>query len=206
MIDRIILDLCGGTGAWSKPYRDAGYDVHVITLPGYDVKHFHFFGDVYGILAAPPCGMFSSARLTPAKPRDLRSAMEVVAACQRIIWEAQYDLEKDTGKKTRLKFWALENSNGLLKYFLGKPALQFHPYEYGNPYKKLTNVWGWFKEPKKNAVEPDKVNISKLGISALKKYHGDIPKGYKLPAVRRDKILRAITPSGFAQAFFEANP
>ena len=30
---KIILDLCGGTGSWSKPYRDAGYDVRVITLP-----------------------------------------------------------------------------------------------------------------------------------------------------------------------------
>jgi len=25
--DRIILDLCGGTGAWSLPYKEAGYDV-----------------------------------------------------------------------------------------------------------------------------------------------------------------------------------
>jgi len=24
---KIILDLCGGTGAWSKPYADAGYNV-----------------------------------------------------------------------------------------------------------------------------------------------------------------------------------
>jgi len=24
---KIILDLCGDTGAWSKPYADAGYDV-----------------------------------------------------------------------------------------------------------------------------------------------------------------------------------
>lgn len=31
---KIILDLCGGTGSWSKPYRDAGYDVRLITLPG----------------------------------------------------------------------------------------------------------------------------------------------------------------------------
>lgn len=31
--DKIILDLCGGTGSWSKPYKDAGYDVRVITLP-----------------------------------------------------------------------------------------------------------------------------------------------------------------------------
>ena len=27
--DKIILDLCGGTGAWSKPYKDAGYDVRL---------------------------------------------------------------------------------------------------------------------------------------------------------------------------------
>ena len=27
MKDRIILDLCGGTGAWSKPYADAGLSV-----------------------------------------------------------------------------------------------------------------------------------------------------------------------------------
>lgn len=26
-MSKIILDLCGGTGSWSKPYRDAGYDV-----------------------------------------------------------------------------------------------------------------------------------------------------------------------------------
>lgn len=23
--NKIILDLCGGTGSWSKPYKDAGY-------------------------------------------------------------------------------------------------------------------------------------------------------------------------------------
>jgi hypothetical protein len=31
--EKIILDLCGGTGAWSQPYKDAGYTVHNITLP-----------------------------------------------------------------------------------------------------------------------------------------------------------------------------
>lgn len=34
---KIILDLCGGTGSWSKPYKDAGYDVRNITLPEYVV-------------------------------------------------------------------------------------------------------------------------------------------------------------------------
>lgn len=35
--DKIILDLCGGTGSWSKPYKDAGYDVRLITLPLFNV-------------------------------------------------------------------------------------------------------------------------------------------------------------------------
>lgn len=34
---KIILDLCGGTGSWSAPYRENGYDVRVITLPEYDL-------------------------------------------------------------------------------------------------------------------------------------------------------------------------
>ena len=28
---KIILDLCGGSGAWSAPYKAAGYDVRLIT-------------------------------------------------------------------------------------------------------------------------------------------------------------------------------
>lgn len=31
--DKIILDLCGGTGSWSNPYKEAGYQVLVITFP-----------------------------------------------------------------------------------------------------------------------------------------------------------------------------
>ncbi|KKL28684.1 hypothetical protein LCGC14_2372690, partial [marine sediment metagenome] len=57
--DKIILDLCGGTGSWSKPYKDNGYDVRVITLPGNDVRDLttqRLLADLhpYGILIAPP--------------------------------------------------------------------------------------------------------------------------------------------------------
>lgn len=59
--DKIILDLCGGTGSWSKPYKEAGYTVKVITLPEHDILDWRADGDVvnyldnvYGILAAPP--------------------------------------------------------------------------------------------------------------------------------------------------------
>lgn len=43
--NKIILDLCGGTGAWSKPYKDAGYDVQVITLPTYDLEKTNIMFD-----------------------------------------------------------------------------------------------------------------------------------------------------------------
>lgn len=44
--NKIILDLCGGTGSWSKPYRDAGYDVKVITLPQYNVEKWREYPDL----------------------------------------------------------------------------------------------------------------------------------------------------------------
>ena len=33
---KVILDLCGGTGSWSKPYKDAGYDVLVFVASEYE--------------------------------------------------------------------------------------------------------------------------------------------------------------------------
>src|SRR3990167_5141361 len=114
--DKVILDLCGGTGSWSLPYKDAGYIVKVITLPEHDINHWHVYGDVvnyldnvYGILAAPPCTMFSFARTNAKKPRDLEEGMKCVRSCLDIIWKCM-EIKQDTTKKTLpLKFWALEN-------------------------------------------------------------------------------------------------
>src|SRR4030067_2863731 len=104
---KIILDLCGGTGSWSKPYKDAGYDVQLITLPDYDVNNRAKFPfevvealqnhQVYGILAAPPCTMFSFARTNAKTPRNLQVGMEIVRACLEIIWRAQ-EGQQDTRK------------------------------------------------------------------------------------------------------------
>lgn len=63
---RIILDLYGGTGAWSKPYREAGYIVHVITLPDWDIRDDAVLAYCislrpYGILAACDCSKLSNA-------------------------------------------------------------------------------------------------------------------------------------------------
>ena len=220
--DKIILDLCGGTGAWSKPYKEAGYDVRLITLPDYDVRDFYAYpelrrivedGKVYGILAAPPCTMFSFARTKAKKERSLSEAMEVVSKCLEIIWHSQWRPVSMTAKYTRLKFWALENpSRGLLKSFIGKPAFIFNPYEFGDMYKKETALWGNFNEPKKLIEERNGVLYSlssrtKIIEKSMVKF--DKLKTKEIHPERYGELnrteRRAITPAGFAKAFFDSN-
>jgi len=176
-----ILDLCGGTGAWSKPYRDNGYEVKIIDIKrNIDVRIFKKPDyNVYGILAAPPCTHLASsgARWWEEKGKEaLLEALSIVDACLRII------------QVTKPHFWALENPVGRLVHYLGKPKMYFHPYEYGDPYTKKTCLWGNFNKPQKNPVEPTEGS-----------------KMHKLPPGEDRSKKRSITPSGFAEAFYEAN-
>lgn len=194
---KIILDLCGGTGAWSKPYKDNGYEVVNVTLPEYDVRTYRPPDNVYGILAAPPCDQFSFARTNAKKDRDLHAGMEVVRECLRIIWYYQYQYMNTNQKVSPLKFWCLENPNGWLKFFLGHPAMKFSPYEFEENYKKNTQLWGWFNKPEKiNDKKPDSV---KFDVMKSKDIHPE----YFGKLTRKER--RAITPPGFAKSFYEAN-
>ena len=96
----------------------------------------------------------------------------------------------------RPKWWALENPQGYLKTWLGEPTLKFHPFEYGNPWTKYTWVWGNFNIPPKNPISGDHKPLvnSRTGH----------PLGKK--GLAKNFTERARTPSGFAKAFFGANP
>jgi hypothetical protein len=208
--NKIILDLCGGTGSWSKPYKDAGYDVKNITLPKYDVRLYQPPKNVYGILAAPPCTEFSFAKSNSKYPRKIQEGMEIVKACLEIIWKCQYELPTPLAKRTNLKFWCLENPFGLLRRYLGHPVFEFNPYDFGDAYRKRTQLWGFFNIPKKNPCKEYSKNyihtISPNG-KPLKKFdallNNEIHPEY-LGKLNR-QARRAITPQGFAKAFYEAN-
>ncbi|MCK5016264.1 MAG: hypothetical protein KAS32_04255 [Candidatus Peribacteraceae bacterium] len=210
-MSKIILDLCGGTGSWSKPYKEAGYDVRLVTLPDNDVLTYKPPDNVYGILAAPPCTMFSIARndTTAKEPRDLRKGMELVRACLEVIWECRY--EPIRKNENNLKFWALENPRGYLVDFLGQPYYKFHPYDFGDPYTKLTCLWGNFNIPIKNPTIPMRFGNGEgtfvkevEHFAHLKEFQ--IPEGYQAKTgYTKRTIMRSITSSGFAKAFFEAN-
>jgi hypothetical protein len=210
---RIILDLCGGTGSWSKPYADAGFEVVVVTLPDYDVNDVDMgnlwltfisntaenirvkYEDIYGILAAPPCTMFSLARTRAKTPRNFHDGMRCVESCMRVIWEVR--------KRHKLAFWALENPKAYLRQFLGKAAFCFDPWEFGDPWTKKTEIWGYFNEPRKKFTEVEQVMTNEQ--RALYSTNSR-----KLPSVSdftgsKQQSARAKTPEGFAKAFYKAN-
>ncbi len=208
--NKIILDLCGGTGAWSRPYKDAGYDVRNITLPDYDVRTYKLPENVYGILAAPPCTMFSFARTNAKLPRDLSEGMKIITACLSIIWECQYKLESDLQKYSPLKFWALENPfYGMLPWFLGKPIFIFDPYDFGHDYQKKTALWGYFKLPNKLSPSITNTQKKKAFTNSQKLPKFDMMKTKDISPEHYGEYSRqtrrAITPAAFARAFYEAN-
>jgi site-specific DNA-cytosine methylase len=232
MRHRTILDLCGGTGAWSQPYRYAGYstlivDPKAIELPNGQtyrgtVKEFneelerdrvkpHF----HGVLAAPPCTEFavSGARWWKSKPPELLAeAVKVVMQC---LWATS---------AVEPIFWALENPVGRLHKYIGRPKMTFQPWEFGDPWTKKTCLWGHFYSPTKidGARKPEGTGAKRWQRSLTnhlspKPTAAQIAKLVQTGMLPPDWIhrlgpsperatLRSITPPGFARAFFEANP
>ena len=174
---KIILDLCGGTGSWSRPYLEAGYDVRLIDLPT-DIRLLEVENiKVYGILCAPPCRCFSYAGNAMKKSiTEMVDALSVVDACLRTV------------KIYHPKFWALENPAGSLVKYLGPPVYVFHPWHFEGKSTKRTLLWGDFNPPVRKVFNRPNHTKSTGNIG------------------RSGDYRRAITPYGFAKAFFEANP
>lgn len=187
----IILDVGGGTGAWSEPYRRALYDVRVIdplTWPFETAllvrdSFAHLRGSVHGIMLAPPCTEFavSGARWWACKPPELLE--EATAVVRDMLALVEF---------FQPAWWALENPVGrIVKCVpeLGPRRYTWHPHHYGDPEVKLTCMWGSHVEPKRTPVPPP--------------YAARVHRMAPGPDRAR---LRSITPAGFARAFMEANP
>lgn len=192
---KVILSLFDFSGNWSKPYKDAGYDVYCV-----DIKHNIDvlsltpedmpFDSVYGILAAPPCTDFSGsgAQYWPVKDIDGRTDYSLSMVDKVISLVGYYNPV----------FWALENPVGRLSTLrpqLGKPWY-FNPYEFAGwlddnseRYTKKTGLWGKFNKP-------EKLPLSILGPNPIMALGGKS---------ERTKELRSMTPHGFSRAFYESN-
>ncbi len=211
--DRIILDLCGHSGEWSRPYKEAGYDVRIISLPDNDVRTYEPPESVWGVFAAPPCTEFSVANETLhrgdrdaglTKQRDVKGAFELVWHCLRII------------NKCNPAWSAIENPTGLLRDYLGKPRLSFQPWEYGDPWTKRTDIWGSFVIPPKLYTRWEDVlkipglyirpNRTKPSIAFLHKSACTLIPQLSHLNPKTDTEFRSYTPPGFAGEFYRVNP
>ena len=176
---RTILSLCDFSGNWSRPYLEAGYEVAMVDLQtGEDVRLLpHMPGSIHGILAAPPCTHFASSGARWWKEKGETALLDGLALVDACLRAiAIYSP----------KWWALENPVGRLVHYLGEPQLRFDPCDYGDPWTKKTLLWGRFSEPQQSRVDP--------------------MEGSKMHRMSSSwKNQRSETPSGFAQAFFEAN-
>ena len=200
-----MLSLFDRSGAWPRPYADAGAQVLTVdlmdALPGTDypgrrheradVMALPAFGGRWGVvLLAPPCTEFavSGARWFAAKDADGRTAAAIalVRAALNVVHEL------------RPRVWALENPTGRLARLVpevGPVRLSFDPCDYGDAWTKRTHLWGWFNTAlARTPVEP--VRVCSQG-SWLQKLGGKS---------ERTKVLRSTTPMGFARAFAMANP
>ncbi len=189
------LSLFDFTESWPDPYAKAGYDVICFDIKreknvyDLDERAIKGMGQIRGVMLAPPCTDFagSGAQYWPDKDADGRTAASVslVHHGLKIV---------DWAKPA---WWALENPVGRLPKCvpeLGQP-FYFQPHWYGDPYTKKTGLWGNFnRDLPRNDVEP--VKVCSQG-SWLMKLGGKSEK---------TKELRSVTPSGFAKAFFQANP
>lgn len=215
---KIIIDLYGGTGSWSRPYEQNGnYCVYNITLPYYNALKTRYeqnnavifcggeskpltlkLSNIYGILAAPPCTEFSPLKAYNGVKPDYKTGLATVDAALKLVRECMMIYPK------RLSFWALENPRAKLTYFLGDPPLVFDPCDYGDKWTKKTAIWGYFTPPEKHRVKPEFTDFSLVPIK--EDIFGKLPDDYTIPeGWTRAQAIRSQTPKGFARAFFRAN-
>jgi len=205
---KTLLSLYDYTGNWSRPYKEAGWNVVQVDIQhGIDIMDFNLLplleGDGYstpefGLLIAQPCDNYAvcGSKHFAKKDTDGRTAesQKLVARTKQII--------DFLDNERLLRFWALENPRTRihnLNPWLKPRTFRFDPCDFagydpvpGNSrYNKDTWIFGRCNVPLKKRIEP-------IG----KEYPGFTNLGGKS---LKTKNARSITPLGFAYAFYEAN-
>lgn len=215
-MNKTILHLCADIGSDSKVWKDNGYNV-IMVGKDIGVENFSYSGEVYGVIANPPCTEFSTARAN-GKARNPEDGMFLVEHCLRII------------KECNPKFWVIENpARGVLKDYLGEPNYKYQPWWFGSPWCKHTALWGEFNIPKriyKNWQDVPKIeglyirpnrnkpSLAFMHAKAHMKLIGEFKpfQDYVLSQKSRvksgegaDMSFRSLCSQKFAKAFYEVN-
>ncbi len=130
-----VLDICTQYGSETAAFRDRGHEVETLGIVGsvtylQDVRTFHPTKHYDFITAHPDCKQFSKANWRAGKCKDRNPDLSIVQACFRVIKEA------------KPRYWMLENPQGCLRYFIGRPQYTIKYGDFGHYCQKPTDIWG----------------------------------------------------------------
>lgn len=162
-----VFSGCTEYGSEVQAFKDCGHDVITLGIDGdVDIKqdirdvHFYHANGYYDFMTFhPPCTEFSKANWRAGKCKDRTPDMSIVEACFRIVQEA---------KPT---YWMIENPQGCLRHFIGRPQYCIKYGDYGHYCQKPTDLWGvlpWFSSYCKNTVVKGKHNVTALTLGPRK--------------------------------------
>ncbi|MBY6093866.1 PLxRFG domain-containing protein [Ferrimonas balearica] len=201
--EKIILSLFDSSGAWSKPWRDAGFNVvqvdqNMVAGAGVEMDVTDIIstewlnqeagqGELYGILAACPCTDFSYAGQRFKKEKEASGQIDE----SRKLAKHTMDLIEHFAPE----FWIVENPlSDIGDVIKQKPKLLTTPANFGDSYTKKTQFFGWFNSDFPTAQL--EITDTKKASVMQQKLFGTVPAHV---------WLRSLTPDGLAYATFMAN-
>ena len=154
-----IFSGCTEYGSEVQAFKDRNHNVVTLGMYGdvdikkdiRDVHFYHCIGYYDFMTFHPPCTEFSIANWRLGKCKDRTPDMSIVNACFRIVQEA------------KPKYWMIENPQGCLRHFIGRPQYSIKYGDYGHYCQKPTDLWGvlpWFSSYCNNTVPLSVHNIS----------------------------------------------
>ena len=143
-----VFSGCTQYGSEVQAFKDRGHNVALLGLEGdvdfkMDIRDFHTNGQYDFMTFHPPCTEFSKANWRLGKCKDRTPDLSIVEACFRIVQESNPT------------FWMIENPQGCLRYFVGRPQYCIKYGDYGHYCQKPTDLWGvlpWFQSYQINRV------------------------------------------------------
>jgi len=143
-----IFSGCTEYGSEVQAFKDRGHEVETCGLSGevtylQDIRTFHPDKHYDFMTFHPDCKQFSKANWRAGKCKDRTPDLSVVEACFRIVQEA------------KPRFWMIENPQGCLRYFIGRPQYCIRYGDFGHYCQKPTDLWGvlpFFQAMKPNTV------------------------------------------------------
>ena len=144
-----VFSGCTEYGSEVQAFKDRGHSVTTLGLDGdvdiqIDIRDFSTTEHYDFMTFHPPCTEFSKANWRLGKCKNRKPDMSIVEACFRIVKEA------------KPIYWMIENPQGCLRHFIGRPQYYIKYGDYGYYSQKPTDLWGvlpWFQSYYVNTVK-----------------------------------------------------